>query len=126
MRALYIPTALLLVILALSLWVGHYTHTQTQQWVALLEEAGNLAQQEHWHAAKDILDRAHRNWDRSRTFYHTIIQHDALDEAEFFFTGAAAACSEEDAAEFQILLAQLITELQLLAETQQLSVQNIL
>ena len=126
MRALYIPAVILLAILTLALWSGHYTQTQTRQWVMLLEEAGDLAKQEYWQDAKNILERTYSDWNRNRTFYHTIIQHDDLDEAEFFFTGAAAACNEDSGEEFHILLAQLIKALQLLAETQQFSIQNIL
>lgn len=126
MKTLYIPAAILALILGFSLWAGMYADMRTEQWVTLLDEAGVLAQQENWDEANRVLDKAYRDWNSSQSFYHTIMKHEDLDEAEFFFTGAAAACREEDNEEFHILLAQLTKQLRLLAETQKASIQNIL
>lgn len=126
MKTLYIPTAILALILGFSLWGGMYSDMRTDQWITLLDEAGALAQQENWDEANRVLDEAYRDWNSSQTFYHTTMKHEDLDEAEFFFTGAIAACREEDNEEFHILLAQLIKQLQLLAEAQKVSLQNIL
>lgn len=126
MKSLYIPLALLVGILGFTLWSGMYTHMRTDQWITLLEEAGIRAHEEDWDEATRTLSDAYRDWDSSQTFYHTIMEHEDLDEAEFFFAGAASACREQDAVEFQILLSQLIKQMQLLAETQEISLQNIL
>lgn len=126
MKTLYIPAAILALILGFSLWAGMYADMRTEQWVTLLDEAGVLAQQENWDEANRVLDKAYRDWNSSQSFYHTIMKHEDLDEAEFFFTGTTAACREEDNVEFHILLAQLTKQLRLLAETQKASIQNIL
>ncbi len=126
MKALYIPAALLVVILGFSLWAGRYVDMQTGRWTAQLEEAGSAAAQEDWPAARDQLRRAYEDWDASATFFHTIMNHSDLDEAESLFQGAMAVCSEEDDADFHLLLAQLTSQLRLLAETQSISIKNIL
>lgn len=54
------------------------------------------------------------------------MEHDALDEAEALFATAFAACDEQDGPDFHAAMAQLNTQLHLLAETQAISVKNIL
>ena len=112
MRAFYIPLGLLAVILGFSLWTGRYVELRTEHWIALLEETEESARQE--------------DWDSSQTFFHTIMEHDELDKAEDLFAGAFAVCREEDGADFHTLLAQLVNQLRLLAETQNGGIKNVL
>ena len=126
MKAFYIPAGLLAVILGFSLWTGQYVEQRTAHWTALLEEIEDLARQEDWEQAEKQLETAYADWDSSQTFFHTIMDHDELDEAESLFAGAFAVCREEDGADFHMLLAQLMEQMRLLAETQSASVKNIL
>lgn len=126
MKAFYIPAGLLAVILGFSLWTGQYVEQRTAQWTVLLEEIEGLARQEDWEQAEKQLETAYADWDSSQTFFHTIMDHDELDEAESLFAGAFAVCREEDGADFHMLLAQLMGQLRLLSETQSLSVKNVL
>ena len=57
---------------------------------------------------------------------HIIMEHRELDEAEVLFAAAYAACDQQDVPDFHAALAQLLTQIRLLAETQQVSLQNIL
>lgn len=126
MKAFYIPVGLLAVILGFSLWTCRYVEQQTSHWSELLEEAQALAQQEEWGQAERQLEAAYEAWDASQTFFHTIMDHQELDEAENLFAGVFAVCREQDGADFHMLLAQLMGQLRLLAETQSVSVKNIL
>ena len=126
MKAFYIPAGLLAVILGFSLWTGQYVEQRTAHWTSLLEETERLAQREDWEQAAKHLETAYADWDSSQTFFHTIMDHDELDEAESLFAGAFAVCREEDSADFHMLLAQLMGQLHLLSETQSLSVRNVL
>lgn len=126
MRAFYIPAGLLAVILGFSLWAGRYVELRTGEWTAMLEETGHTAQEENWERAEEQLRRAYADWDSSQTFFHTIMEHDELDKAEELFAGAFAVCGERDGADFHTLLAQLINQLELLAETQSVSIKNVL
>ena len=94
MKAFYIPVGLLALILGFSLWTGRYVELRTQHWTALLEETGEAARQEDWGEAADRLERAYEDWDSSQTFFHTIMDHSELDEAENLFAGAFAVCRE--------------------------------
>ena len=125
MKAFYIPVGLLAVILGFSLWSGRYVELRTQHWNTLLEEIDGLAGQEAWEQAGQKLEEAYADWDSSQTFFHTIMDHNELDEAEKLFAGAFAVCREGDDADFHQMLAQLTSQLRLLAETQSVSIKNV-
>lgn len=126
MKAFWIPAGLLAVILGFSLWAGRYVQLRTDHWIALLERTDQAAAAEDWEEAQRRLEDAYQDWDSSQTFFHTIISHDELDEAETLFVGAAAVCREEDDADFHLMLAQLSAQLRLLAETQSVTIKNVL
>lgn len=125
MKAFYIPAGLLALILAFSLWAGSYVRQRTDHWTALLEETDKAAMEEDWTGAQQRLLDAYDDWDSSQSFLHTIMNHSDLDEAESLFAGAKAVCSQRDDADFHLLLAQLMEQMDLLAETQSVSIKNI-
>ena len=125
MKAFYLPAAVLAAILACSLWAGRFLEVRTEHWSALLAGVSESAEAEDWSQAGEALQRAYEDWSRDQTFLHTILEHDALDEAEQLFAAAMAACRQEDGEEALIQLAQLRGRLRLLAETQGASIQNI-
>lgn len=126
MKAFYIPAGLLALILGFSLWTGRYVDLRISQWTETLEAIDETARAEDWGAAGEQLQQAYGDWSRSQTFFHTIMEHDELDKAEELFAGAFAVCREEDGADFHTMLAQLMNQLRLLAETQSVSIKNIL
>lgn len=126
MKNFYIPVGILAVILGFSLWAGRYVDLRTGHWNALLEQADQAGRQEEWASAREQMDQIYKDWQSSQVFFHIIMDHDELDEAENLFAGAFAVCREEDDADFHQLLAQLMKQLELLAETQQTNLKNIL
>ena len=126
MKALYIPLALLALIVLSSLTTSSYLQQRTEEWIALLEQCDDFLSEEQWERTQDCLLTAHANWEEHATVLHMILEHQDLDEAEQLFAGAFAACQEQDIEEFRIFLRQLTTQLQLLAETQVANLQNIL
>ena len=126
MKPLVLSLAALAAILAFSLWSGYYVAERTETWSAQLSVADEYAQQERWEDAEAQLQLAYDDWCTSQTFFHTIMEHDELDEAESLFATAYAACDERDVPDFHAAMAQLATQLSLLAETQAVSVKNIL
>lgn len=126
MKALYVPILLLAAILSFSLWTGNYTQQRSEEWTQLLEQSDDAAHEENWELALDHLQAAYSGWEEQETFFHTVLSHDELDEASSLFAGAFAACQERDNEDFHIQLAQLSVQLRLLAETQAVSIKNIL
>ena len=126
MKALYIPLALLTGALLLSLWAERYTREETAACVALLSQAEQMARQGDWEAAQHQLQESYRLWDSYQTAFHTIMDHQDLEEAETLFMGLITSCRERDADTFYLQKAQLQVQLEHLAETQALSLQNVL
>ena len=126
MKPLIVSLTALAVILAFSLWSGRYVAARTETWSDQLADADLSAQQERWADTLDQLHLAYAGWGASQAFLHTIMEHDELDEAESLFATAFAACDERDAPDFHAAMAQLKTQLSLLAETQAVSIKNIL
>ena len=126
MKALYLPLLLLGAMLAFALWTGHFVQQRTDHWIAMLELADHMAVEERWEDAEDQIQRSYRDWRESQTFFHTILEHEELDDAEGLFAAAFAACDQRDVPDFHTTLAQLYTQLRLLAETQQVSIKNVL
>lgn len=126
MKALYLPALILSLLLGLSLWTGSYVSRRAEEWSRYLEEADRLAQLEQWDLAKAQIDAGYERWSDRQALFHIIMEHRELDEAEVLFAAAYAACDQQDVPDFHAALAQLLTQIRLLAETQQVSLQNIL
>lgn len=126
MKALYIPAVILTAILCFSLWTGRYVDNRVQTWQQMLESADRAAGREDWEQVERRLRETARDWQKSAPFLHTLMEHDELDETENLLAGAMAACQIRDQADFHKLLSQLTAQLDHLAETQALDLQNIL
>ena len=81
MKVFYLPAGVLALILACSLWAGRFLEMRTEHWTALLAGVSQAAEAEDWSGASRALRQAYEDWDRDQTFLHTILEHDALDEA---------------------------------------------
>ena len=125
-KPLYLPLLALAVVLAFSLWAGNYVEQRTLMWRGMLSAADDTAQLEQWNEARQQLEQTYTNWNSSQTFFHTIMEHSELDEAESLFATTFAACDAQDAPDFHAAVAQLDSQLGLLAETQAISIKNIL
>ena len=126
MKALYIPLALLTIILLSSVTASFYISQHANEWSAILEQCEDYLHEEQWERAQDRLSAAHEDWKQHNAVLHMILEHQDLDEAERLFSGAFAACRERDSVELRILLRQLRTQLHFLAETQKADLKNIL
>ncbi len=125
MKVLYLSLGAMALILAYSLWAGFYVQDQTDKWSLLLEQAAQAAETENWAQAESLLIQARRGWEHSQTYFHTIIEHSELNEVQILFAAAAEECTQQDTREFSAQIVLLRVQLQLLAETQSVSIKNI-
>ena len=126
MKVLVLPLTAMAAILIFSLWAGGYVQQQTESWEQLLEQAAQSALEEDWSQAENLLSQTQKSWERRKTFLHTIIEHSELNEAESLFAAADIACRQQNAQEFISQVTVLTVQLRLLAETQSVSIKNIL
>ena len=126
MKAFYIPLAILTAILLLSLITGSYTQRCAQEWIFLLEECDDFLQEEQWEHTETRLLETLNSWKKHATVFHMILDHQDLETTDQLFSGAFAACRQQDRIELQIFLYQLNSQFLFLADTQRTTLKNIL
>ena len=126
MKAFYVPVSILVALLLLSLWGSAYVQNRTDTWITAVEALSVPIEESHWHEVESQLLAVHKDWSNSQGLFHLILEHNDLDEAEKCFSGALAACREEDRLELNIHLAQLISQFIFLGDTQEITLKNIL
>ena len=126
MKALVLPLAAMAAILAFSLWAGSYVQRQAEGWEQLLAQAAQAAEEGDWPLAEKRLSQAREGWESRAAFFHTIMEHSGLSEAQALFAAAGDACRQRNSGAFISQLTQLTVQLRLLAETQAVSIKNIL
>ena len=126
MKALFIPVALLTIILSFSIFTSSYVRQCTQEWIFLLDQCEGFLREEQWERTENRLTSAYEGWQQHATTFHMILEHRDLEEAENLFSGAFAACRDRNSEDLTIFLHQLNSQLLFLAETQEADIKNIL
>ena len=126
MRSFLIPAALLAAMLLLTLANSRHLENLTQEWIAQLDQADLALDAQDWPAAARAAKAAYDQWQRSQFYLHVAVRHEELDQAQSLFLQLLVLCDEEDAPEARLHLANLRSQLQLLAEMERLSIPNIL
>lgn len=126
MKDLFIPAALLSLLLGLALWNAHAIKEDVEPWCATLAEASEAAARGDWEAAEREVLATHESWDAKHPYFHIVTAHDELDQADALFAAAESFAQEREAAEFRAEIAELIVQLRVVAEMQKLTVRNVL
>ena len=91
-----------------------------------LDKLQDTAQAENWDSVRDDLSALHESWDAHATYFHITLQHDELNEVESLLARADSFAFEQDEGEFRACVAELKSQLLVLSEMQEISIQNIL
>ena len=126
MRACLAPVALLLGILGLALWNGAHIAGECARWQGQLQQVEALAVGGDWDGALAALDAGHGDWSRGQTYLHVVAEHGAVEAAEAMYLRAASYAAAQELTELRAELSGLREQLRLLAETERLSLGNIL
>ena len=126
MRSFVIPGAVLALLLGICLLSGAWLTARCEDWTAELADIDALAQEESWDAAEAQLETLYEKWQQVQIWLHITMEHEALNNAEALFCRAAVLAEEEDSVEFRAHIADLRSALQVLCETQQLRMENVL
>ena len=125
-KPLFRPICILLVIFLFSLWNSYHIQKNTAHWSETLQQAVSYVQSENWTSAQKALHQSYEDWSHAQTYLHIVLEHDAIDDADAMFRRAFAFAETQDTQELQAELADLIDQLNLLAEMERLSLKNIL
>ena len=120
------PVCILLAIFIFALWNSYHIQKNTAHWSKTLQQAVSYVQSENWASAQEALKQSYEDWNHAQTYLHIVLEHDAIDDADAMFRRAFAFAETQDTQELQAELADLIDQLNLLAEMERLSLKNVL
>lgn len=126
MKYLLIPSSILIVLLGAALLSADSVDKTITQWCDTLESVQHAAQNEDWTEAIKRLGAVHAEWEAFHPFLHIIVMHDELDRVDVLFRRCVVFARETDGPEFLADTAELIAQLQIIRQSQELSLRNIL
>ena len=126
MRAVRVPVFVLAAVLAYLLCNAAWVTGESQRWLDAAAQVSDAALQGSAEDAGEALDALDALWQRPQGYLHIVISHTELDEAEALLAQARAAVRQGDMQTLYPIMAELRSQFELLAETQQVSLKNIL
>ncbi len=126
MRAVRVPVFVLAAVLAYILCNAAWVTGESQRWLDAAAQVSDAALQGSAEDAGEALDALDALWQRPQGYLHIVISHTELDEAEALLAQARAAVRQGDMQTLYPIMAELRSQFELLAETQQVSLKNIL
>ena len=126
MRAVRVPVFVLAAVLAYILCNAAWVTGESQRWLDAAAQVSDAALQGSTEDAGEALDALDALWQRPQGYLHIVISHTELDEAEALLAQARAAVRQGDMSSLYPVMAELRSQFELLAATQQVSLKNIL
>lgn len=126
MRAVRVPVFVLAAVLAYILCNAAWVTGESQRWLEAAAQVSDAALQGSTEDAGEALDALDALWQRPQGYLHIVISHTELDEAEALLAQARAAVRQGDMQTLYPIMAELRSQFALVAETQQVSLKNIL
>lgn len=126
MKVFRIPFFIMLSLLLLALVNSICLSRCCNDWLSALESVDTAARQDDWESARQQLAVLYNDWEGVQTWLHITIEHEALNTTQSLFRRTLVLGEEEDSVEFRAHLADLHSQLQLLAELERISIKNVL
>lgn len=125
-KFLIIPVCMLLLLTAAALLNAWHTGNLVDAWCESVEQAEIAASSGNWDLATQKLNAAHDSWTQNMVYFHIVLQHEELNDAEELFAQAESYLGAREAVDFCACSASLCSQLRVLSEMQQVSIKNIL
>lgn len=125
MKAVRIPLFVLAVLLAFSVCNAVYLTRRCHAWQAEVMAADRAAAAGHPEEASAALARLDELWQADQVYLHIVVTHEDINNAEALLRRSMVLCAVGDE-ELRPALAELGASLSMVAETQQISIKNIL
>ncbi len=126
MKRLWIAAGLLVVLLAGSLGNAWYAQRLTDSLAQRLEQAQALTQTGEWDRAEELTREVCRDWQDNHFYLHTVMRHSDTDQILRAFRAVLEYLELEEMDQYAAANADLVAQIQLLAEMEQASVVNVL
>lgn len=126
MKRLYIAAALLILLLGASLTNGWYARKVTGEMCKELRQVQLLAEVEDWSQAESITRQVYEDWQGRHFYFHTLMRHSDTDQVLRAFRQVLEYLRLQEPDQYNAANADLMAQLELLAEMEQASVVNVL
>lgn len=126
MKRLWISVAILLTMLGATLGNSWYLNGLIFQFNQKLTSAHQLAARDNWASARQITEQVTDRWQKHDFYFHIMLPHRDIDNVHLTFQEMEEYLELEEADQYNAASAKLITQLDLLAEMEQLNLKNIL
>ena len=126
MRRLWAAAAILALLLAGSLANGWYAQRLTDRMGERLSRAQQLAGQGAWTEAETLTRQAYDDWQGHHFYLHIVMRHSDTDDIGKAFRAVLEYLPLQEPDQYNAANADLIAQLELLAEMEQATVVNVL
>ena len=126
MKRLWIAAALLIFLLAASLLNGYYAQKLTAEMGERLVQAQSLTEQDNWERAQAVTRQVYEDWQSHHFYFHTVMRHSDTDQILRAFRSVLEYLELQEPDQYNAANADLIAQLELLAEMEQATVVNVL
>ena len=126
MKRLWAAAAILAVLLGGTLWNAWYAERLTGGMIQRLERAQERTAQGNWEEASNLSHQAFQSWQDHEVYLHILMRHSDTDEILNSFRALEQYLALEETDQYTAANAELITQLELLAEMEQPSLVSIL
>lgn len=126
MKRLYIAAGLLLFLLGASLANAWYAQTLTGDLGERLRQAQALTERDDWSRAESVTRQVYEDWQNHHFYFHTLMRHSDTDQVLRAFRQVLEYLRLQEPDQYNAANADLMAQLELLAEMEQASVVNVL
>ena len=126
MKPLILAGAILLSLFTAGLMNCRTINTISRSMDKQISLSQDAAQQGRWESADQALARALDTWESHNVYLHVTLDHNDIDKADLLLSALQQYAAQHDGAHYCADARRLRTQLDHLAETQRLSLQNIL
>lgn len=126
MKRLWIAAAILVLMLGASLVNGWYAQSLTGEMTKQLRQAQSFTGLDDWERAESVTRQVYEDWQEHHFYLHTLMRHSDTDQVLRAFRQVMEYLRLQEPDQYNAANADLIAQLELLAEMEQPSVVNVL
>ncbi len=126
MKRLWIAAGLLALLLAASLTNAWYAQKLTGNMGERLRQAQTLTGQGNWDRAEALTRQVYEDWQDHHFYFHTLMRHSDTDQVLRAFRQVLEYLRLQEPDQYNAANADLVAQLELLAEMEQATVVNVL
>lgn len=126
MKRFFAAVLILLAVFSATLANGFYLTRFTGELTSLLDRAHHQASIGNWDEAGLFVRTAREQWDNKSFYLHTTLRHEDIDEINSTFEELSGLLEHREEGEYSAILSRLACQLNLLQESEALTLKNIL